>query len=240
MNQPNRNLRINGVGKATGGSYDNVFIDGMGTINGDVTCGDMSCNGTIKVHGQIKAQSLTINGTGSLNGALECDTLRADGMLSVTGEIRLDSLTMNGIAKTDASLNGETVEINGSLKTKGDLQCESLDVRGNLQVGGLLNAGTIFIELFGGCRAREIGGERIIVRRRTEGKSLLQLFSIVPATKLTVDVVEGDDIELENTKAKIVRGSRVRIGPGCEIDRVEYTETYDADLKSDISYAVKM
>ena len=34
--------------------------------------------------------------------------------------------------------------------------------------------------------------------------------------------VEGDDIYLEYTTAKVVRGNTVRLGAGCKIDLVEY------------------
>ena len=35
-------------------------------------------------------------------------------------------------------------------------------------------------------------------------------------------------MELEYTTAKVVRGKQVIIGEGCKIDRVEYTETFQA------------
>jgi hypothetical protein len=37
-----------------------------------------------------------------------------------------------------------------------------------------------------------------------------------------VDTIEGDDIYLEHTTAKVMRGDTVDIGDGCEIDLVEY------------------
>lgn len=40
--------------------------------------------------------------------------------------------------------------------------------------------------------------------------------------------IEGDDVDLEYTQADVVRGRRVRIGEGCSIGRVEYSESLDA------------
>ena len=40
--------------------------------------------------------------------------------------------------------------------------------------------------------------------------------------------IEGDDVDLEYTEADVVRGRRVRIGEGCSIGRVEYSESLDA------------
>ena len=41
--------------------------------------------------------------------------------------------------------------------------------------------------------------------------------------------IEGDDIELENVEAEIVRGKYVRIGHGCRIGTVEYGENLEAE-----------
>ena len=76
-------------------------------------------------------------------------------------------------------------------------------------VGGLLNAGTVTIRLYGGCDAHDIGGETIDVR-------LAQPWVFLPflgERNLTADSIEGDTIYLENTRAKVVRGANVTIGP---------------------------
>lgn len=39
---------------------------------------------------------------------------------------------------------------------------------------------------------------------------------------LRCSIIEGDDIYLEDTRSKIVRGNNVTIGRGCEIELVEY------------------
>lgn len=240
MNQPSRDLLLNGVGKAMGGRYDSVLIDGIGTVNGDIVCDHMTGNGTIKVNGGIQAGDLTLNGTGSLRGPLNCGSIRADGLLNIGGEVHFGSLDMNGMLKVEAGARGERVEVNGTMKLGGDLQCETLKIYGNLQVGGLLNADQVHIELFGSCSAREIGGEQITIRRRSGEKKLIEFFSVGLYNKLSVDVIEGDEIELENTKAKIVRGNRVRIGPGCEINRVEYKQFYEVHPKADVSQSMNL
>ena len=46
---------------------------------------------------------------------------------------------------------------------------------------------------------------------------------------LNAEIIEGDEIYLENTKAKVVRGNRVTIGPGCDIDFVEYQNHFQCE-----------
>ncbi|RUT33245.1 hypothetical protein EJP77_06205 [Paenibacillus zeisoli] len=237
MEQSIRDMKLNGVGQAAGGRYKRVQIDGIGTIGGEVHCEELLCNGQLKLNAPLTAEQITINGTGKITGPVHSGDFRTDGMLNIEEEVRFDKLVINGMFKCGAGARGEHAEIYGTLKLKKDLQCEILEVWGNLQVEGLLNAGTIRLEMIGKCKAREIGGEHIIIRKRGTAPKLLELFSGKLASRLTADVIEGDDIELEHTKARIVRGSRVRIGPGCEIDYVEYKDTYEADPKSDVSQA---
>jgi len=43
---------------------------------------------------------------------------------------------------------------------------------------------------------------------------------------LSAGIIEGDDIFLEATQAKIVRGRHVVIGEGCSIELVEYKDSF--------------
>ena len=101
--------------------------------------------------------------------------------------------------------------------------------RGGTEIAGLLNAETITILAEGSSEIGDIGCTTVTVSRRQQGQGLLaQLFSRAIGG-LTVGTIEGDEIRLEHTKAKVGRGKQVVIGPGCEIDRVEYTESCQAE-----------
>lgn len=53
-------------------------------------------------------------------------------------------------------------------------------------------------------------------------------------------MIEGDDIYLENTKADIVRGNKVKIGPGCQIGVVEYRDDFTHDSKALVKITTKI
>lgn len=57
---------------------------------------------------------------------------------------------------------------------------------------------------------------------------------------LTTEIVEGDDIHLEHTRAKVVRGNRVTLGPGCEVDLVEYKEHFHQDKSAKVMASRKV
>ncbi|MBP2001754.1 cytoskeletal protein CcmA (bactofilin family) [Paenibacillus shirakamiensis] len=232
-------LRISGVGTYPGGNYALISIDGVGRVNGNLICEEIECNGTVKLRNvQVKNQ-MSVNGSGNVDGCLEGGSLRVDGMLKVRDEIRIDHLDINGMLTGLRGANGEKAEVNGSLKVQGDMQYEVIEVHGSLKVSGLLNAGTIHMELNGGCSAREIGVEQITVRKRG---SLYGILGKITGkfSYLETDIIEGDDIDVEFTKARVIRGNRIRIGAGCEVDLVEYKESYEADPKSDVSRAVRV
>lgn len=56
---------------------------------------------------------------------------------------------------------------------------------------------------------------------------------------LEVETIEGEDIDLESTKAELVRGRNVVIGAGCEIERVEYSGTLTVDKAAKVGEQVK-
>ena len=72
---------------------------------------------------------------------------------------------------------------------------------------------------------KEIGGETIVVRKSDVSSPIGRLVKglIFPKDLLIAATIEGDEVRLEYTKADVVRGTNVSLGPGCEIGLVEYT-----------------
>lgn len=116
--------------------------------------------------------------------------------------------------------------VRGTLEVESDVNAERFTSWGAFNIRGLLNAGNVEIYLYGPCKVREIGGEKIVVRRNAPGKflKLIKTFFFAHGGGLEVEVIEGDEIYLEATRAKIVRGNKVEIGPECEIEVVEYLD----------------
>jgi hypothetical protein len=57
---------------------------------------------------------------------------------------------------------------------------------------------------------------------------------------LTVNSIEGDDIRLSSTRARVVRGNNVVIESGCEIDLVEYTGSLKINRGAEVKEKKKM
>lgn len=215
----NNDLRINGLGSSSGGKFDFVQINGKGDITGDLECHELQINGLGNVDGDIRADVIRVSGKSNFKGAVSGRQLIIDGMTDIGGNISV-----------------ETIENRGVLKVGSDCGSEAFTSQGGFTIGGLLNAGKIDISVYAQCKAGEIGGEDIKVRIGAGHgfrKFIGSLFPGLPLNPvLAADTIEGDNVYLENTTAKMVRGQNVEIGPGCHIDVVEYKESYHNDIDS--------
>jgi cytoskeletal protein CcmA (bactofilin family) len=222
MSDTNRpDTRIAGAGTVTGGTYGEVSIAGMGTVAGDVDCTAFKVGGVADVQGDLISQKITVGGTATFTGDVKGTEVVFGGNADVHGALTAETLKISGVSRIDGAVSAQKIDIRGTTKIGGDCQAESFDAQGVFSVGGLLNAGTVSIRLYGGCDAHDIGGETIDVR-------LAQPWVFLPflgERNLTADSIEGDTIYLESTRAKVVRGANVTIGPECAIDLVEYTGT---------------
>lgn len=245
MNQEARhNVEIMGVGSSTGGFCGDVAINGIGKINGDLDCIELVCDGLGEVNGSTKAVVVKINGKGDFKAGLSAEELAVNGHATVKGAVIIKELKLEGWMTVHDSLSTEALDAKGAITVEGDCNAETFLVKGGFTINGLLNAGTINVKLYGPGRAREIGGGKIDVKRghTMRLKNLIKaLFLGDPFPEvLNADSIEGDDIYLEYTRAKVVRGGKVRLGPGCEIDQVEYKEALETDREARVGQVSKV
>ncbi|MEH7301266.1 cytoplasmic protein [Neobacillus drentensis] len=230
------NLIINGSGSYPGGQYRKISIRGEGTIVNNVDCSSFHVYGTSEACENVKTRSAKILGEAEVKGSMEAEEALVMGTMTVGGKAHLKKMKIFGLLEADDRLMGESAVIKGSISVKGDVAYEKFDSSGGFEIKGLLSADTVKIILsFGESTAEEIGGGKISVKRG----SWFIPFTNIPLSKragfLDAKVIEGDEVYLENTKAAIVRGNIVKIGPGCDIGLVEYRE----DLVHDPSATIK-
>lgn len=224
MNDQVNDVRIAGEGTVGAGSYGTVTINGAGTVHGDITCTEIRINGAGTCKGAVKADTAVINGTGRFDGQVQIGDVTVNGEATAMQSAGIGVLRVKGRMQIKGSLAARTADVRGELSVGENVEAESFEGEGAFKVGGLLNSERVSFRLHGESSAREIGGENITVLgpRGFVPAALLGLFT---EKRLTVDTIEGDDITLEYTTAKMVRGARVSIGEGCKIGTVEYTES---------------
>jgi cytoskeletal protein CcmA (bactofilin family) len=222
-------LKIDGSGSAPGGTYDTVRINGLGKINGDVICRMFRINGTGTVVGNLDTEDGKINGTGTIEGSVRATKFKMIGSSHIRGGITGENLHITGSATFGQTVDVQHIRLEGIAKISADVKADTFHSDGSFELQGLLNADDINIALYHAkSKAGEIGCGKINVSLATSGFNILKsIFTLgLYNPILEVDTIEGDDICLEYTAAKVVRGTNVTIGRGCIIDLVEYKGMY--------------
>ena len=237
-------LKLSGMGNASGGTYNVVSVDGIGKIDGDLDCIDLRINGMADLYGSLKTKTCRINGKASIRGNVDARELRISGHCDIDGNISSKETRIDGHCSIKGGISAEEVEIRGIANINGDCSVEVFTSKGVFTISGLLNAGTIDIELYASSRVREIGGEKINIRHGNTFGIKRIITSIFPSLGLiyglSTETIEGDDIYLEYTRAKIVRGNNVVLGTGCEIELVEYKSNFEQHSEAKVKESRKV
>ena len=252
-------IHISGSGRASGGRFNSVHISGSGKLQGAVECesfqvsgagkveeggltvhGPLFCSGAAKIEGPLAAGSGKVSGSLDVEGDAafgEGTELTVSGSIKVEGSLRAGKLSVSGVCKTEGDVSGTEITVSGVLKTPADVQAEKFQSSGALSIDGLLNAETVEIELNGDNAVGSIGGGRVLARNKPRGFSL---FGRQKRNCLKTELIEADEIDLENTDCRTVRGVNVHIGAECVIDRVEYSGTLTTAPDAQIGEKVKI
>jgi cytoskeletal protein CcmA (bactofilin family) len=240
--QKKQNIKISGIGSVQGGQYEDIKINGVGNIMGDIQCRNMSTSGKVVVKGNIKSNYAKFNGICTIDDSITIDELCSNGKTSTGGEANIKRFKNSGVFTINKNFIAEIIKNNGQIKIMGDCTSEEFVSKGMFVVGGLLNSENINIEMYGSCKAKEIGGETINVSlgQSSSFKRFIKSLISTLNDELIVDSIEGNSIKLVNTKTKIVCGNDIIIGDGCEIDLIEYKNSLEVSENSIIKKSVKI
>ncbi|WP_420768298.1 polymer-forming cytoskeletal protein [Parageobacillus thermoglucosidasius] len=230
-----RHLTVNGSALTSGGTFHKVTIRGDATINGDLWCDRCKVFGNADVSGNIAVKLFRIFGQANIRGNIQGETIKLFGAMNLRGDAAVAyDFHLRGSAHIDGDVTGGTIHGYGEMKVSRDCEADVFLVKGAVEIGNTLNAEQIELYLhFSDSRIAEIGGKTIRIKR-SKAMSILHFLKRFAreSAKLKAETIEGDDIYLEHTDAKMVRGDRIIIGPGCNIDFVEYHTSLQQDEKA--------
>ncbi|KAF0995391.1 polymer-forming cytoskeletal protein [Geobacillus sp. TFV-3] len=226
-----RNLTINGSALSGGGVFHHVTIRGDATIRGDIECDCWKVFGSSDVKGAVTARTFRLFGQANVEGPVHAEKMDVFGEADIRGHARLEHLQLRGMVQVEGNVEADAILGYGELSVSGSCEAESVSLTGVVRIGQTLNAEQVELSLyFADSSIKEIGGRMIRIKRGKTWKAVHWLTRLSPLTAtLVADTIEGDDIYLEHTKAAVVRGDRVTIGPGCEIGLVEYRTAFAQD-----------
>lgn len=252
-------LKISGSGTSGGGKFDAVKISGSGkivgdidchelkisgsgTISGDVNAGYIKTSGSSTIKGDTKAETITTSGSSKYDGSVMVAEMNTSGSSIVSKDLIFKTFKVSGSCKVGGKVQGGSIKASGSLRVEKDCEVEAFSSSGSVHIEGLLNADRIQIEINHESSIKEIGGEKIAVKHHNSNGLIKQVvnFFLQKEDCLFSELIEGDEVYLENTKAKLVRGKNVVIGENCDIDTVEYSGSLDVKQDSRIGEKVKI
>lgn len=209
----NRNLKLTGTDCIQGGDFRNVLVFDKGCISGDVQCNALICRGHSEVNG-------------------------------VDGNVHTSFMKVHGSSHVKGNLKTKILKVWGGSVVDGNCSCEEIVVRGGIDVNGLLTAENFYVWMFWNTKVKDIRGTTISVRRLNPVistlKNYFRYFESSTPPFLTADSIEGDKVYLEYTRARLVRGTDIVIGPGCEIETIEYQRGLNQDITSEIHHSRKL
>lgn len=258
MNGELRSLNFDGVGKCRGGSFDEVNISGVGKIDGDIKCNKFNSLGCAKVIGTTECEEFFTAGISKMVGNIFASNLDISGTLKCTGDIYSTEINSGGMIHAEGNLKSDVIKGNGYLKVNQSIECESININGIVECGKFLNCEEITINLNGISSVNEIGASSVniskghgnyyggfnILKRQTgdfekhfSSFRNLGILSIkkFAENKLVANTIEADEISLENSAVKVLRGKNIKIGKGCYIEHLEYSESVEIDDNSEVS-----
>ena len=213
-------MHISGSGTIAAGEYGSVHVSGSGRINGPISCTDLHCSGSAKADGDV-----VCSGDVKCSGSFHCG-----------GSVEAACVSCSGSARIDGGIKAGTIKASGAIRAA-DMEAERIVVSGGCGVPGLMNAETVEFNLGGRCSVGSIGCGKLTVKLGAGCPAFW--FGRKRDDLLEAGTIEGDEIELENTTANIVRGKNVMIGKNCNIKTVEYSQNLSADGSSTIQERVK-
>ncbi len=228
--------RISGSGTASGGVYNEVLISGSGRIENSVKANDIRISGSGKFSGDVETGELRVSGSAECGGALTAGRVHVSGSINIKADADCEILKVSGGVECGGNVRGEEIAVSGGFRCGGGVECEKFSCSGSFRVKGLLNAEQFSLSLGGESSAGEIGGETILVKIG----SVRRFFGVYRGKSLKAESIEGTHVTLACAKAKIVRGETVVLGPGCDIDRVEYSKQLTVHEKARVRERVEV
>lgn len=229
------NVNVSGSSHITSGEYEKISVSGSAKLDGLIRCQSLHCSGSVSGETQLEVdETMHVSGSCSVKGSIRAQEMKVSGAMKMDGDCTAaGDLKVSGGLKCSGDIKCGALRTSGGAKVEGGIEADSVCVSGILDCGKLLNAETIEIEYDKGMTIGEIGGGTIhICRRDSSFVGHLVMFTKYLGAAGTVNVpggIEGDEITLEGVKTPTVRGRALAIGPDCEIDLVQYSETIEID-----------
>ena len=172
--------KIKSVSTIGGGKYEELVIDGVVTVNGDLEAEVISVNGVVSFNGALESKSsIKIEGVVTANDKLRAKLVDVNGVVTIHKDVEADHVTIHGVVTAKGQVSADLVESWGMFSAEevvGDKVIIHCDKKKKATIGGLLRFGRdVHKELpkvgtieateidVDGIRANNLNGHNIVI-----------------------------------------------------------------------------
>lgn len=220
---------------------ERIKTAGSCTIEGDVRAGEVKIAGSHIVEGTLRGKEITSAGSLRVSDGVEAEKFLSRGGFEIGGLLSAEEVKIELGGGKVAEIGGARIEVRRRgpfwnwRRRREHRRSPHMDAHIHEK---RVKLGEALEDVF-----EEIGhiGEEV---ERAVGESLGYAFSHSwpgrGSHHLEANTIEGDEIFLEDTRARVVRGKKIQIGEGCEIGTIEYSESLEIHPSSSVSKQVKV
>ena len=205
-------LEMSGLGRSDGGTFNEVRLEGIQRFSGAVKCVDFRSEGIFRAEDVECQQRLTIEGIGTMR-SLQANIIDVEGVCQVKERLVCQLLKLEGYLRVGQTLKTKTAQLVGKFKFKETVEAEIVDL--------------VFVEH---SSFDVISATTVKIKRDLEGsygRKQPSFFANLKQRLMIGHLIEGEEVEIDYCKVKQVYGDRIKIGPYCQIDEIEYKESLE-------------
>lgn len=208
------------------GEYGKISSAGDMAIRGKIRTETLKSMGDLHAAEDVIAGKIQIYGDADFKGTLTAEETQIYGDARFHQGVKIQDLKVFGNLRAQV-IDADSFQVHGELEEAEALNAEKALFNGEFHVKQSMNLGKGEMNLAGKSTVKEIFCESLRVSSRESGYQgiFAGLVSRGKGGTLTVELIEGDELDLENTHCDTVRGRNIRIGKGSKIRRVEYQES---------------
>ena len=230
ISKPGSEISISGSSKITGGEYRRIRVSGSLLIDGSVKTEELKTSGSISIKGSAEANIVKVSGSMSVDGDLRASLISTSGSIKVCEDTYSDTLKVSGSISSDEIISN-VIKCSGLISSK-NIEADDIMISGAIKVENDVTANNFHLKLKGRSR---IGGtlkaKKIIVEKLEKWLSFIQL----KIDFLEVDRIIGEEVRIEYTVCREIRGEIIRIGRECRVTgNIYYVDEVTVHPKSKV------
>ncbi|ERS94550.1 hypothetical protein [Staphylococcus simulans] len=237
---------IKGMGKKQleDSEYDAITLLGEVQFPFETSVNNIKMTGEITASDQVNVNKIKLIGNFTGRKNVHVTTASIIGEVEVEEDLTFELLKVTGTVDVKGHLNGKRLKLLGVLETEGNCEVDELKIDGQVKVEGMLNADTVDVHVRQDSYVREIGGNVIHIRKHDGEKRKFKFITVMTSQSdsayLTAEVIEGDCIEVNRVKAKVIRGDHIILHEDVEVETIEYTKTLECAQAAQIGKITKL